>query len=49
MECLDSGMVMSKTPLTASDALPDCLRDAFRAEVDEGEVVVLIVEEEGLV
>ena len=42
MECLESGMVYSKEPMTARGAIPDCYRDAFRIPYECNDVIELM-------
>ena len=42
MECLESGMVYSKEPMTARGSIPDCYMDAFRIPYEDNDVVELM-------
>ncbi len=42
MECIDSGMLMSKEPMSARGSTPDCYYDAFRTPYDESDVIELM-------
>ena len=42
MECLDSGMVMSRSDITPVLSLPDCYFDAFRIPYDKSDVIELL-------
>ena len=44
MECIDSGMVMFKEKCNSKTALEACYREAFREDLNEGDVVVLMTE-----
>ena len=42
MECLDAGMVMSRSDITPVLSLPDCYFDAFRIPYDKSDVIELL-------
>ena len=42
MECIDSGMLTSKEPMSATGSIPDCYYDAFRTPYDELDVAELM-------
>ena len=44
MECIDSGMVLSKEYFTLKTALESCYYEAFGGKYNEGDIVVLIKE-----
>lgn len=44
MECIDSGMVLSKEYFTPKTALESCYYEAYRNKYNEGDIVVLIEE-----
>ena len=44
MECIDSGMVLSKEYFTLKTALESCYYEAYRNKYNEGDIVVLIEE-----
>ena len=44
MECIDSGMVLSKEYFTPKTALEPCYCEAFGQNYNEGDIVVLIEE-----
>ena len=44
MECIDSGMLMSRSDMTSAGSLPDCYYDAFRIPYDESDIVKLLVD-----
>ena len=42
MECIDSGMLMSKEPMSVRGSTHDCYYDAFRTPYDESDVIELM-------
>lgn len=44
MECLDSGMVMDKEYMTGESSLPACYAEAFGIPFDEGDVLLLLTD-----
>ena len=42
MECVDSGILMSREPMSARGSIPDCYYDAFRISYDKSDVVELM-------